>query len=155
MKAKATYKLPTALRKFNWKQVGDVVDYKLRRCSEASIVLQIPPIKLTENAFWVKVNEDRLASEDVIQTLAREFATKGFEILIQGSCFVLTLEFCLGGTSAPGDTDSLNSDIMKKKAAEPKVLDPNAARNLCKHRFPIISTRLSSRFCFLIEICCG
>ncbi|OQV13857.1 Protein diaphanous [Hypsibius exemplaris] len=94
MSAKKTYKV-TALRKANWNK--------------------IPPPKLSEKSFWVKVNEDKWASDDLIQSLTRAFAskTKGDE------------------TGELDSTTGIYGTIGKKKAVkELRVLDQKAAQNL-------------------------
>jgi len=94
MKRKKTWKVAAPTKRTNWKPV--------------------PAMKLTKNAFWTKVDEEKLASESLIENLTDKFSTK------------------------PARTDGLNGDVNgaggagkgKKRSKELKVLDPKAAQNL-------------------------
>lgn len=41
-----------------------------------SVIFQILPHKLTEKSFWTKVQEDRLASPEILDGLVQKFASK-------------------------------------------------------------------------------
>ena len=42
----------------------------------SSFSFQVPAAKLTKDAFWTKVDEERLASESLIEKLVGKFGTK-------------------------------------------------------------------------------
>ena len=56
LKEKKKYKIEQPLKKVNWNKV--------------------PTQTLKETSFWVKVNEEKLASEDILQILIENFSTK-------------------------------------------------------------------------------
>ena len=92
MKRKKKWNVENQTKRTNWKSV--------------------PAAKLTKEAFWTKVDEERLASESLINNLINKFGTK------------------------PASKQNENSDngvqngVNKKKTKELKVLDPKAAQNL-------------------------
>ena len=92
MKRKKKWHVENQTKRTNWKSV--------------------PAAKLTKEAFWTKVDEERLASESLINNLINKFGTK------------------------PASKQNENSDngvqngVNKKKTKELKVLDPKAAQNL-------------------------
>eukprot|EP00095_Tigriopus_kingsejongensis_P005027 maker-scaffold139_size317827-snap-gene-2.29 protein:Tk05027 transcript:maker-scaffold139_size317827-snap-gene-2.29-mRNA-1 annotation:"protein diaphanous-like isoform x2" len=92
MKRKKKWQVENPTKRTNWKS--------------------IPAIQLTENAFWTKVDEERLASESLIENLVNKFSTKPVAKQVETN-----LEANGMGTG-------------KKKAKELKVLDPKAAQNL-------------------------
>merc|ERR1719427_2397648 len=69
----------------------------------------IPITSLTENAFWIKVDEERLANQSLIEDLQNRFCSKP------------------SSTKLNGGTLTSNSG---KKTKELKVLDAKAAQNL-------------------------
>jgi len=69
----------------------------------------IPITSLTENAFWIKVDEERLANQNLIEDLQNRFCSKP------------------SSTKLNGGTLTSNSG---KKSKELKVLDAKAAQNL-------------------------
>ncbi len=75
----------------------------------------VPATKLTKDAFWTKVDEERLASDSLIQNLMNKFGTKPAPRAVSGDTN--------GANGAEGGTG-------KKKMKELKVLDPKAAQNL-------------------------
>ncbi|XP_059080530.1 protein diaphanous-like isoform X3 [Tigriopus californicus] len=72
----------------------------------------IPATQLTENAFWTKVDEEKLASESLIENLMNKFSTKPVPKQLE-----MNMESNGTGTG-------------KKKTKELKVLDHKAAQNL-------------------------
>ena len=71
---------------------------------------QVPVTKLTEKAFWAQVDEEKMASQSLIEDLQSKFSSKppGKKSVDEGS----------------------GSGQTKKKTKELKVLDPKAAQNL-------------------------
>ena len=66
-------------------------------------------VAYSENAFWIKVDEERLASQNLIEDLQNRFCSKP------------------SSTKLNGGTLTSNSG---KKSKELKVLDAKAAQNL-------------------------
>ncbi len=93
MKRKKKWTVDNPTKRTNWKSV--------------------PASKLTKNAFWTKVDEERLASESLINNLVNKFGTKPMSKAVESS------ENGLNGNG-----------VNKKKTKELKVLDPKAAQNL-------------------------
>ena len=92
MKRKKKWTMENPTKKTNWKAV--------------------PAQKLTKDAFWTKVDEERLASESLINNLVNKFGTKPVKQNVE------TLE------------NGVQNGMNKKKTKELKVLDPRAAQNL-------------------------
>jgi diaphanous 2 len=79
-------------------------------------LFQVPANKLTKDAFWTKVDEERLASDSLIQNLMNKFSTKPMAKPV---------------SETNGDANGSNGGIGgKKKTKELRVLDPKAAQNL-------------------------
>ncbi len=76
----------------------------------------VPAAKLTKDAFWTKVDEERLASDSLIQNLMNKFSTKPAARPAAGE----------GNGAANGD----GGPGGKKRTKELRVLDPKAAQNL-------------------------
>jgi len=89
MKRKKKWAVEGQIKRTNWKQ--------------------IPVAKLTENAFWTKVDEERLASQSLIENLQDRFSSK---------------------PPVRKQTDDNKQQHTKKKTKELKVLDAKAAQNL-------------------------
>jgi len=89
MKRKKKWDVAGQIKRTNWKAV--------------------PVAKLTENAFWTKVDEERLASQSLIENLQSRFSSK---------------------PPAKSQTDETKNTTTKKKTKELKVLDAKAAQNL-------------------------
>ena len=68
----------------------------------------IPVTSLTEDSFWVKVDEERLASQNLIDDLHDHFCSKPSTKLVEAS----------------------SNPSSGKKSKELKVLDAKAAQNL-------------------------
>ena len=96
MKRKKKWTIQNPTKRTNWKSV--------------------PANKLTKNAFWTQVDEERLASDSLIQNLMNKFSTKP----------AANLGEINGGTNGANGAGAGG----KKKAKELKVLDPKAAQNL-------------------------
>ena len=71
----------------------------------------VPASKLTKEAFWTQVDEERMASDSLINNLINKFGTKPVAKQIENS-------------------ESVQNGVNKKKTKELKVLDPKAAQNL-------------------------
>ena len=93
MKRKKKWTMENPTKKTNWKAV--------------------PAQKLTKDAFWTKVDEERLASESLIDNLVNKFGTKP-----------------VAKTSETTENGINGNGVNKKKTKELKVLDPRAAQNL-------------------------
>ena len=91
MKRKKKWAVEGQIKRTNWKQV--------------------PVGKLTEKAFWTGVDEERLASQSLIEDLQNRFSSKP------------------PGKKSSEDSGS-NTGTGKKKTKELKVLDGKAAQNL-------------------------
>ncbi|KAF8782803.1 protein diaphanous-like isoform X1 [Argiope bruennichi] len=89
MQPKKKYVLETPLKRINWKK--------------------IPPQKLSDKAFWVSVHEEKLASEDIFETLSQKFSSK---------------------PQAKKENNKVDEKKPTKKAKELKVLDAKSAQNL-------------------------
>lgn len=87
MKPKKKYTVGTTLKRANWKKVM--------------------PQKISEKAFWVKVREDELESEDIFEGLVSKFSSE-----------------------PPVKKDKTEEKVNVKKTKELKVLDGKAAQNL-------------------------
>ena len=94
MKRKKKWTIENPTKKTNWKSV--------------------PAQKLTKDAFWTQVDEERLASESLIKNLMNKFGTK---------------PVAKSGGQVNGEANG-NGTVTKKKTKELKVLDPKAAQNL-------------------------
>ncbi|KAJ0182931.1 hypothetical protein K1T71_000907 [Dendrolimus kikuchii] len=81
------------------------VEGPLKRANWKTIV----PQKMSEKAFWVKVQEDKLASPDILSGLALKFSSKPV---------------------AKRNEDSVDKVHTLKKVKDLKVLDSKAAQNL-------------------------
>ena len=96
MKRKKKWSVENPTKRTNWKSV--------------------PATKLTENAFWTKVDEERLASESLIENLMTKFSTR---------------PMAKGTNQTNGEVNANGNGVGgKKKTKELKVLDPKAAQNL-------------------------
>ncbi|CAH0712920.1 unnamed protein product, partial [Brenthis ino] len=82
------------------------VEGPLKRANWKTIV----PQKMSEKAFWVKVQEDKLASPDILSGLALRFSSKPM--------------------AKKKNEDTLDKVHTLKKAKDLKVLDSKAAQNL-------------------------
>ncbi|KAL0858771.1 hypothetical protein ABMA27_011242 [Loxostege sticticalis] len=89
LKPKKKYEVEGPLKRANWKT--------------------IVPAKMSEKAFWVKVQEDKLASPDILTGLAQKFSSKPV---------------------AKRSEDSVDKVHTLKKVKDLKVLDSKAAQNL-------------------------
>lgn len=94
LKAKKKWTLKNPMKRANWKA--------------------IQPQKMSENAFWVKCNEDKLASEDLINELSMKFSSKPMKKDAKDS------------VDKPGSGNT----TLKKNIVEYKVLDGKSAQNL-------------------------
>ncbi|OWR49401.1 putative Diaphanous, partial [Danaus plexippus plexippus] len=81
------------------------VEGPLKRANWKTIV----PQKMSEKAFWLKVQEDKLASPDILTGLAQKFSSKPM---------------------AKKNEDNVDRAHTLKKAKDLKVLDSKAAQNL-------------------------
>ncbi|XP_030041077.2 protein diaphanous isoform X4 [Manduca sexta] len=81
------------------------VEGPLKRANWKTIV----PQKMSEKAFWVKVQEDKLASPDILTGLAQKFSSKPV---------------------AKKNEDAVDKAHTLKKVKDLKVLDSKAAQNL-------------------------
>ncbi|KAL4711204.1 hypothetical protein ACJJTC_019045 [Scirpophaga incertulas] len=81
------------------------VDGPLKRANWKTII----PTKMSEKAFWVKVQEDKLASPDILSGLAQKFASKPV---------------------AKKNEDAVDKVHTLKKVKDLKVLEGKAAQNL-------------------------
>ena len=54
----------------------DIVTVFIQRFFLNDLLLQIQPQKLSEKAFWVNVEEDRLVSPDLLEGLSAKFSSK-------------------------------------------------------------------------------
>merc|ERR1719412_237991 len=91
MKRKKKWSMDNPTKRTNWKSV--------------------PASKLTKEAFWTQVDEERMASDSLINNLINKFGTKPVAKQIENS-------------------ESVQNGVNKKKTKELKVLDPKAAQNL-------------------------
>ncbi|KAF3420118.1 hypothetical protein E2986_08329 [Frieseomelitta varia] len=97
----ALQSLPLGLKpKKKWE-----VDAPLKRANWKPIL----PNKLTEKSFWIKVQEDKLASPDILNGLAQKFASK---------------------PSGKKIDDVVDKSAPSKKVKDLKVLDGKAAQNI-------------------------
>ncbi|XP_076280115.1 diaphanous related formin 1 [Lasioglossum baleicum] len=97
----ATQSLPLGLKpKKKWE-----VEAPLKRANWKAIL----PHKLTEKSFWTKVQEDRLASPEILDGLSQKFASK---------------------PSGRRIDDVVDKSIPSKKTKDLKVLDSKAAQNI-------------------------
>ncbi|XP_055592579.1 protein diaphanous-like [Uranotaenia lowii] len=80
-------------------------DGPMKRANWKAIV----PQKLAENSFWVKVQEDKLADDDILAGLAMKFSSKPVK---------------------QADKDSVDRPPSSKKNVDLRVLDGKAAQNL-------------------------
>lgn len=81
------------------------VEGPLKRANWKTII----PQKMSEKAFWVKVQEDKLASPDILNGLAQKFSSKPV---------------------AKKNEDSVDKVPILKKVKDLKVLDSKAAQSL-------------------------
>ncbi|XP_078047814.1 diaphanous related formin 1 [Augochlora pura] len=97
----ATQSLPLGLKpKKKWE-----VEAPLKRANWKAIL----PHKLTEKSFWTKVQEDRLASPEILDGLSQKFASK---------------------PSGKKIDDVVDKSVPVKKTKDLKVLDSKAAQNI-------------------------
>ncbi|GIX89718.1 protein diaphanous [Caerostris darwini] len=89
MQPKKKYVLETPMKRVNWKK--------------------IPPQKLSDKAFWVSVREEKLASDDIFETLSVKFSSK---------------------PQTKKENNKVDEKKPSKKAKELKVLDAKSAQNL-------------------------
>ncbi|XP_055641138.1 protein diaphanous [Toxorhynchites rutilus septentrionalis] len=80
-------------------------DGPMKRANWKAIV----PQKLSENSFWVKVREEKLADDDILSGLAVKFSSKPVKHV---------------------DKDSVDRPPLSKKNIDLRVLDAKAAQNL-------------------------
>ncbi len=83
-------------------------------------MFQVPADKLTKDAFWTKVDEERLASESLIKNLMSKFGTKP----------IPKANSQTNGDGPNGANGAEGGAGGKKKSKELRVLDPKAAQNL-------------------------
>lgn len=101
------FKMPEALpHGLKPKKKWDV-DGPMKRANWKAII----PHKMTEKSFWVRVHEDKLASEDILSGLASKFSSKPIK------------------RTAEKDS-SERPTTMKKSVVDLRVLDGKAAQNL-------------------------
>ena len=93
MKRKKKWTVENPTKRTNWKSV--------------------PASKLTKDAFWTKVDEERLANDSLINILVNKFGTKPIPKAMENS-----------------ENGAAGKGVNKKKTKELKVLDPKAAQNL-------------------------
>ena len=93
MKRKKKWTVENPTKRTNWKSV--------------------PANKLTKEAFWTNVDEERYANDSLINNLINKFGTKPVAKAVESS---------ENGVNGNG--------VNKKKTKELKVLDPKAAQNL-------------------------
>merc|ERR550519_154791 len=91
MKRKKKWSVMAGVKRANWKQ--------------------IPVQKLTDKAFWTKVDEERLVSQSLIEDLTSRFSSKP-------------------PPKKSDSDDKISNSAGKKKSKELKVLDAKAAQNL-------------------------
>ncbi|CAG4949456.1 unnamed protein product [Parnassius apollo] len=89
LKPKKKWEVEGPLKRANWKTIG--------------------PQKMSEKAFWVKVQEDKLASPDILSGLAQKFSSKPV---------------------TKKNEDAVDKVYTLKKVKDLKVLDSKAAQNL-------------------------
>jgi len=89
-------------RKKKWSVVGQIKRTNWK---------QVPVNKLTNKAFWTQVDEERLASQSLIEDLTNRFSSKP-------------------PPKKEESDEKSTSNSGKKKTKELKVLDPKAAQNL-------------------------
>ena len=94
MKRKKKWNVENQTKRTNWKSV--------------------PADKLTKGAFWTKVDEERLASESLINNLVNKFGNKPLP----------------RPTDPNAPENGSQNGVNKKKTKDLKVLDPKAAQNL-------------------------
>ena len=80
-------------------------DGPMKRANWKAII----PQKLSENSFWVKVQEDKLADDEILSGLAMKFSSKPMK---------------------QADKDSVDRPPSSKKNVDLRVLDGKAAQNL-------------------------
>ncbi|XP_055546474.1 protein diaphanous [Wyeomyia smithii] len=80
-------------------------DGPMKRANWKAII----PQKLSENSFWVKVQEDKLADDEILSGLAAKFSSKPMK---------------------PADKDSVDRPPTSKKNIDLRVLDAKTAQNL-------------------------
>ncbi|XP_058447723.1 protein diaphanous [Malaya genurostris] len=80
-------------------------DGPMKRANWKAII----PQKLSEHSFWVKVQEDKLADDEILSGLAMKFSSKPMK---------------------PVDKDSVDRPPSSKKNIDLRVLDGKAAQNL-------------------------
>ena len=85
----------------------------------SSFSFQVPAAKLTKDAFWTKVDEERLASESLMEKLVDKFGTKPVPKSLQGD---------MNGDGANGGIGG------KKKGKELRVLDQKVIKIPIKHK---------------------
>ncbi|XP_033328885.2 diaphanous related formin 1 isoform X2 [Megalopta genalis] len=99
--ANTTQSLPLGLKpKKKWE-----VEAPLKRANWKAIL----PQKLTEKSFWTKVQEERLASPEILDGLSQKFASK---------------------PSGKKIDDVVDKSVPAKKTKDLKVLDSKAAQNI-------------------------
>ena len=82
------------------------VDGPMKRANWKAII----PHRMTEKSFWVRVHEDKLASEDILSGLASKFSSKPVK--------------------KAAERDATDKPIAKKSVVDLRVLDGKAAQNL-------------------------
>lgn len=114
MRPKKKWQLEVPMKKANWKTVSErkmLITFKIFLFSDQkSIFFQIEPQKLSKNSFWVKVDEEKLASQEILEGLLR-FSTKP-------------------PNRTNKDESEKGNTMNGKKVKELRVLDPKSAQNL-------------------------
>lgn len=82
------------------------VDGPMKRANWKAII----PHKMSEKSFWVRVHEDKLASEDILSGLASKFSSKPMKKI--------------------AEKDATDRPTAKKSVLDLRVLDGKAAQNL-------------------------
>ena len=119
MKEKKKYKVDQPLKRINWSKIQTK--------------------DLSEKSFWVRVNEEKLASDDVCQMLIENFSTKSTKLSkvyppfsrITSSLYLTTTKNYQEMTDSTTSADDPNA---KKKGfmKELKHIDEKQAQNLGK-----------------------
>lgn len=108
LKPKKKWEVSGPLKKANWKTVRF---YRFTGNCLICINLQIIPMKMSEKSFWVKAQEEKLASPDILTGLAERFSSKPAK----------KVDDVLDKSSNVGTL---------KKAKELKIIDGKSAQNI-------------------------
>lgn len=108
LKPKKKWDVSGPLKRANWKTVSLIQNLNFEICLAVKY-LQILPQKMSEKAFWVKCQEDRLASPDILTGLLERFSSK---------------------PPMKKNDDVVDKSNTLKKVKDLKVLDGKAAQNI-------------------------